>query len=124
MRRPLPKAITLTDRAAERVKALMAASDKPIAGLRLGVRTRGCSGLSYTMEYAAERKPFDEVVEDKGVVVLIDPTAVMFLVGTEMDYVDDGLGARFTFSNPNEADRCGCGESFRVEPDKAARAGA
>jgi iron-sulfur cluster assembly accessory protein len=120
MRRPLPKAITLTDRAAARVKELMAKSDKPAVGLRIGVRARGCSGLSYTMEYAEAAGKLDEVVEDKGVTVLIDPSATMFLIGTQMDYVEDKLGAQFVFNNPNEIDRCGCGESFRVAPQKAA----
>ena len=112
----LPKAITLTDRAAERVKELMALSDKPIIGVRVGVKSTGCSGLSYRMEYAEEKGAFDEVIEDKGVTVLIEPTATMFLLGTEMDFVEEDLGARFVFNNPNEVDRCGCGESFRVAP--------
>ena len=112
----LPKAITLTDRAVERVKELMAQTDKPIIGVRVGVKSTGCSGLSYKMEYAEEKGAFDEVIEDKGVTVLIEPTATMFLLGTEMDFVDEDLGARFVFNNPNEIDRCGCGESFRVAP--------
>ena len=112
----LPKAITLTDRAADRVKELMAKSDKPIVGLRIGVKSTGCSGLSYRMDYAEEKGKFDEVIEDKGVTVLIEPTATMFLLGTEMDFVEEELGARFVFNNPNEIDRCGCGESFRVAP--------
>ena len=114
MVRPLPKAITLTDRAAERVRQLIAKSDKPIIGLRVGVRSRGCSGLSYTMEYASEIKKFEDVVEDKGVTILIDPTASMFLIGSEMDWVEDQMGAKFEFKNPNEVARCGCGESFSV----------
>jgi iron-sulfur cluster assembly protein len=114
MRRPLPKAITLTDRAAARVKELMAKADKPIIGLRVGVKHRGCSGMSYFMEYAEDQKKFEDKIEDKGVTILIDPAASMFLIGTEMDYVQEDLGARFVFNNPNEADRCGCGESFRV----------
>ncbi|MGP1396911.1 MAG: HesB/IscA family protein [Inquilinaceae bacterium] len=117
MRRALPKAITLTDRAAERVKALMAKADKPVIGVRLGVKTQGCSGLSYRMEYAEDKKPLEDVVEDKGVTVLIEPTASMFLLGTEMDWVEDALGSKFVFNNPNEIDRCGCGESFRVAPE-------
>ncbi len=122
MARELPPPIRLTDRAAERIKALIAKSDKPVAGLRIGVKTRGCSGLSYFMEYAEERKPFEDVVETKGVTVLIDPTAVMFLIGTEMDWVDEAFGARFVFNNPNEVDRCGCGESFRTAEQVAATA--
>ena len=117
--RPLPKAITLTDRAAARVRELMDKADAPIVGLRVGVRSRGCSGLSYTMEYATEQKPFEDVVEDKGVRILIEPTAAMFLIGTEMDWVERDLGAQFEFNNPNEIDRCGCGESFRVAPETA-----
>lgn len=116
---PLPSPMTITDRAAERVRALMARADpaKPIIGVRVGVRTRGCSGLSYWMEYAEEQKKFEDVVEDKGVRIFIEPTATMFLLGTEMDWVEEDLGARFVFNNPNEVDRCGCGESFRVAPE-------
>lgn len=116
MARPLPKALTLTDRAADRVKDLMSKADKPIYGLRVGVRARGCSGLSYFMEYAEEAKRFEDVVEDKGVRILIEPTSAMFLIGSQMDWVEEDMGARFVFSNPNEVDRCGCGESFRVAP--------
>ena len=106
--------ITLTDAAAERVKRLIAKSDKPVLGLRVGVKTRGCSGLSYFVEYAEEQKKFEDVVEDKGVKIFIDPTAVMFLIGTEMDYVEDKIQSGFVFKNPNEKNRCGCGESFSV----------
>jgi iron-sulfur cluster assembly protein len=108
------QAMTLTDAAAERIKALLAKRGKPSAGIRIGVRSRGCSGLSYTLEYADEKGKFDEVVEDKGVTVLIDPKATMFILGTEMDFVQDKLQAGFTFTNPNEKGRCGCGESFHV----------
>src|SRR6056297_3324829 len=116
---PLPSPMTITDRAAERVRALMAKADPeaPIIGVRVGVRTRGCSGLSYWMEYAEEQKRFEDVVEDKGVRIFIEPTATMFLLGTEMDWIEEDLGARFVFNNPNEVDRCGCGESFRVAPE-------
>ena len=107
-------AISITDAAAERVKALLAKRGKPSAGIRISVRTKGCSGLSYTLEYADERGKFDEVVEEKGVTVLIDPKATMFILGTEMDFVDDKLQSGFTFRNPNEKGRCGCGESFHV----------
>ncbi len=108
------QAMSLTDAAANRVQALLGKRGKPSAGIRIGVRTKGCSGLSYTLEYADERNKFDEVVEDKGVTVLIDPKAVMFLIGTEMDFVEDKLQSGFVFRNPNEKARCGCGESFHV----------
>ena len=109
-----PKAMTLTDAAAERVKALMARGDEGVVGLRVGVKARGCSGMSYTVEYAKEVRKFEEVVEDKGVKILIDPAATMFLIGSEMDYVDDKIQSGFVFRNPNEKGRCGCGESFHV----------
>ena len=108
------KALNITDRAAEHIQALLARRDKPSVGIKVGVRTRGCSGLSYTIEYADEIGKFDEVVEDKGVTVLIDPKAVMFLLGTEMDFQDDKFKSGFVFTNPNEKGRCGCGESFNV----------
>ena len=110
----MPSIITLTDAAADRVKALIAKSEKPVLGLRVGVNTRGCSGMSYVVEYAEEQKKFEDVVEDKGVKIFIDPTAVMFLLGAEMDYVEDKFQSGFTFTNPNEKGRCGCGESFHV----------
>lgn len=106
--------LKLTDAAAERVKALIAKSEEPVLGLRVGVKKGGCSGLMYQVEYAKERKKFEEVVEDKGVRVFIEPTAVMFLLGAEMDYKEDKFSSGFVFTNPNEKDRCGCGESFRV----------
>jgi iron-sulfur cluster assembly protein len=106
--------ITITEAAANRVKALIARSEKPVAGLRVGVNSRGCSGMSYTVEYAAEQKPFEEVIEDKGVRIFIDPMAIMFLLGSEMDYAEDKLQSGFVFRNPNEKGRCGCGESFHV----------
>jgi iron-sulfur cluster assembly protein len=109
-----PALITLTDAAAERVKALLSKSGKPVEGLRVGVRARGCSGMSYVVEYAEAKKKFEEVVEDKGVKIFIDPAAVMFLVGSQMDYVEDKLQSGFVFTNPNEKGRCGCGESFSV----------
>ena len=110
----LKQALTLTDAAAERVKAMLQKRGKPSAGIRIGVRSRGCSGLTYTLEYADEKGKWDEVVEDKGVTVIIDSTAVMFLLGSEMDYVDDKFQTGFIFKNPNEKGRCGCGESFHV----------
>ena len=110
----LRQAMTITDAAAIRVQAMMAKRDKPALGVRIGVRSRGCSGLSYTLEYADEKGKLDEVVEQNGVTVLIDPKASMFIIGTEMDFVDDKLQSGFTFRNPNEKGRCGCGESFHV----------
>lgn len=109
-----PQPMTVTDAAAERVKALIARRGKPTAGVRVGVRSRGCSGLSYTLEFADEKGPFDEAVEVNGVTILIDPKATMFLLGTEMDFVEDKLESGFVFRNPNEKGRCGCGESFHV----------
>lgn len=109
-----PPLMSLTDRAAERVRELMANRTEPAVGLRVGIRTGGCSGMAYTMEFASEKAPLDEVVEEKGVTVLIDPKAVMFLIGTTMDYHEDTLSSGFVFNNPNEKGRCGCGESFHV----------
>jgi iron-sulfur cluster assembly protein len=109
-----PAAVTISDRAAEQVKALLAQREKPAAGIKIGVRSRGCSGLSYTIEYTDEIGKFDEVVSDKGVTVVIDPKAVMFLLGTEMDFVEEKFKSGFVFTNPNEKGRCGCGESFHV----------
>lgn len=106
--------ISITDTAAERVKALMARADKPVAGLRVTVKERGCSGLMYEVEYADEKTDLEDVVEAKGVRIFIDPTAVMYLFGSEMDYVDDKFHSGFVFTNPNEKGRCGCGESFFV----------
>jgi iron-sulfur cluster assembly protein len=110
----LRQAMTVTDAAAQRIQALLAKRGKPSVGIRVGVRSRGCSGLTYTLEYADEKGKFDEVVQDKGITILIDPKATMFIIGTEMDYVEDKLQSGFTFRNPNEKGRCGCGESFHV----------
>ncbi len=110
----LRQAMTVTDAAAKRIQALLTQRGKPSAGIRIGVRARGCSGLTYTLEYADEKGKLDEVVQDKGVTILIDPKATMFIIGTEMDYVEDRLQSGFTFRNPNEKGRCGCGESFHV----------
>lgn len=110
----LRQAMMVTDAAAARIQALLAKRGKPSVGIRVGVRSRGCSGLTYTLEYADEKGKFDEVVQDKGVTILIDPKATMFIIGTEMDYVEDKLQSGFTFRNPNEKGRCGCGESFHV----------
>jgi len=106
--------MTVTEAAADRIQALLQKRGKPSAGIRIGVRSRGCSGLTYTLEYADEKGRLDEVVQDKGVTILIDPKASMFIIGTEMDYVEDKLQSGFTFRNPNEKGRCGCGESFHV----------
>ncbi|MDE1903781.1 MAG: iron-sulfur cluster assembly accessory protein [Alphaproteobacteria bacterium] len=110
----LRQAMSVTDSAAKRIQALLAQRGKPSAGIRIGVRSRGCSGLTYTLEYADEKGKLDEVVQDKGVTILIDPKASMFIIGTEMDYVEDKIQSGFTFRNPNEKGRCGCGESFHV----------
>ncbi|MCF3629773.1 iron-sulfur cluster assembly accessory protein [Thalassospiraceae bacterium LMO-SO8] len=109
-----PQMMTITDQAAERVKALLASRGKPSAGVRIGIRTKGCSGMSYTLEFADDKNEFDEIVEDKGVRVFIDPKATMFIIGTQMDFVEDKLESGFVFQNPNEKGRCGCGESFHV----------
>jgi iron-sulfur cluster assembly protein len=114
--RPKPQVVRLTDAAAERIKAVMAKADRPIAAVRVGVKNGGCAGMSYTMEYAEKVDPLDEVVEDKGVRILIDPKAVLFLLGTEMDYKIDKLSAQFVFNNPNQTAACGCGESVQLEP--------
>jgi iron-sulfur cluster assembly protein len=106
--------ITITDAAAERVRQIMSQSEKPVLGLRVGVTTRGCSGMSYSIEYAEEQRKFEDLVECKGVKIFIDPTAAMFLIGSEMDYVEDKFQTGFVFTNPNEKGRCGCGESFHV----------
>ncbi|HIF62137.1 MAG TPA: iron-sulfur cluster assembly accessory protein [Candidatus Pelagibacter sp.] len=106
--------ITLSDRAAERVKEIIAQTKEPILGLRVGVTSGGCAGMSYVMEYAKKANPNDEVIEDKGVKVLIDPKAIMYLLGTEMDYKKEELSSTFVFKNPNETERCGCGESFKT----------
>jgi iron-sulfur cluster assembly protein len=110
------KAVTLTDAAAERVRSIMARSETPIAGLRVGVKNGGCAGMAYTMEYAEAAAPHDEIVEDKGVRILIDPKAILFLLGTEMDFQTTKLSSGFTFNNPNQTSACGCGESVAITP--------
>lgn len=113
--RPRPPPVAVTAAAVERVRALLDKRGKPSAGVRIGVRTRGCSGLTYTLEYADALSPGDEVVEPaSGIKILIDPKASMFVFGTEMDYVEEELKSGFVFRNPNEKGRCGCGESFHV----------
>tara|TARA_B110000438_G_scaffold239353_1_gene237574 strand:- start:219 stop:554 length:336 start_codon:yes stop_codon:yes gene_type:complete len=106
--------MSLTDAAAERVKHLMSTRTDPATGLRIGVRTGGCSGMAYSMDFTLDKEPLDEVVEAKGVTLFVDSKALMFLIGTEMDYVEDKLQSGFVFNNPNEKGRCGCGESFHV----------
>ena len=106
--------ITLSDRAAERVKEIVASAKEPIVGVRVCVASGGCAGMSYVMEYVKNVNPNDEIIEDKGVKVLIDPKAVMYLLGTEMDYKKEELSSTFIFKNPNETERCGCGESFKL----------
>jgi iron-sulfur cluster assembly protein len=110
----LPPPLTMTTAAVAKVQALLAARGKPSIGVRVGVRTRGCSGLAYTLEYADAPVPFEEVVEAEGVTVRIDPKALMFVLGTEMDHVESDTESGFIFRNPNEKGRCGCGESFHV----------
>jgi iron-sulfur cluster assembly protein len=109
----------LTDAAAARIKEVMANASGPIAGVRVGVKNGGCAGMEYTMEYAEAEAASDEVVEDKGVRILIDPKAILFLLGTEMDYKRDKLSAQFVFNNPNQTSACGCGESVQIVPAKA-----
>ena len=104
--------LAITDAAAERIKALLSKREKDALGVRVGVKKGGCSGLTYTVEYADSVNQHEEVVEDKGVKVIIDPKAILYLLGTEMDYVEEKLKSGFVFKNPNEKGRCGCGESF------------
>ena len=115
-RRPRPKVVTLTDAAAERVREIMDNADQRYIGLRVGVKNGGCAGQEYTFAYAEAAGPLDEVVEDKGVTVLIDPKAVLFLIGTEIDYETSRLSSKFVLNNPNQTDACGCGESVTIEP--------
>ena len=121
--RPRPKVMTLSEAAAERIRSLIAGAGKPIAGLRVGVKNGGCAGMSYTMDYAEAADPLDEVIEDKGVKILIDPKAVLFLLGTEMDWKSDKLQSGFVFNNPNQVGACGCGESVSLRPASEAAAG-
>jgi iron-sulfur cluster assembly protein len=115
-RRERPKAVRLTDAAAERIRQIIASADGQVQGVRVGVTNGGCAGMSYTMDYADAAKPLDEVVEDKGVKIFIEPKAILFLIGTEMDFVREKLGARFVFNNPNQTAACGCGESVSIKP--------
>ena len=117
-KRPRPQVMRLTDAAAERITELTKRADSEIVGLRVGIKNGGCAGQSYTVEYAHEIRPTDEVVEDKGVKILVDPKAVLFLLGTEMDFKTDKLASQFVFNNPNQTSACGCGESVQLEPAK------
>ena len=114
--RPRPQVMRLTDAAATRIKDILGKAERPIAGVRVGVKNGGCAGMSYTMEYADSAQPYDEVIEDKGVKLLIDPKAVLFLLGTEMDFRVDKLSSGFVFNNPNQTSACGCGESVAITP--------
>ncbi len=116
MKRERPQVITLSDAAAARIHEIMSDADTDYIGVRLGVKNAGCAGQSYTMEYAETQDPLDEVIEDKGVKILIDPKAILFLVGTQMDYQVEKLKSGFVFNNPNETDACGCGESVTIKP--------
>lgn len=113
---PKFKVLTLTDAAANRVRDIIAKAERPIAGVRVGVKNGGCAGMSYTMEYAEAVHPGEDVVEDKGVKVFIDPKAVLFLLGTEMDFQTTKLASQFVFNNPNQTSACGCGESVAITP--------
>jgi iron-sulfur cluster assembly protein len=117
-RRERPKVIRLSDAAAARIHDIMEKSDGRVIGVRVGVKNGGCAGMSYTMDYAESQGPLDEVVEDKGVRILVDPKAVMFLVGTEMDFRREKLAQKFIFTNPNQTEACGCGESVVIVPAK------
>ncbi len=109
-----PKVMSITDAAAARVREMMTNRSEPALGLRISVKSKGCSGLAYSLEYAETILPQEEVVEEKGITLVVEPSAIMFLVGTEMDYVEDAMKSGFVFRNPNETGRCGCGESFSV----------
>ena len=117
-RRPRPQIVRLTDAAATRIRKIIADAEGRYAGVRVGVANGGCAGMSYTMDYAEGAGPLDEVIEDKGVRIFVDPKAVMFLLGTEMDFARDKLSSRFVFLNPNQTDACGCGESVAIRPAK------
>ena len=114
--RPRPQVMRLSDAAASRIREIVANTPRAIVGVRVGVKNGGCAGMSYTMDYAERVEPHDEVIEDKGVRLLIDPKAVLFLLGTEMDYKVDKLSAQFVFNNPNQTSACGCGESVALTP--------
>ena len=106
--------IKISDKAVNRIKEIIAQAENPTVGVRVGVKSGGCAGMSYIMEYATEIKPNEEIIEEKGVKVLIDPKAIMYLLGTEMDFKQEKFSSQFVFKNPNETERCGCGESFKI----------
>ena len=106
--------ISLSDNAAKRIKEIMSSAEKDSLGVRVGVKSGGCAGMSYIMEYTKEANPNDELIEDKGVKLFIDSAAIMYLLGTQMDYKKDDFASSFVFNNPNETERCGCGESFKI----------
>jgi iron-sulfur cluster assembly protein len=108
----------LTDRAADRVKDIIARSETPLTGLRVGVKKGGCAGMEYTMDYAAAPQPGDEIITDQGVTLMVEPQALLFLLGTEMDYITEKMSSRFVFNNPNQVSACGCGESIEIVPAK------
>ena len=110
----MKQVITLSDNAANRIKEIISNDETQSVGVRVGVKSGGCAGMSYVMEYAKEINPTDEIIEDKGVKVFIDPSAIMYLLGTEMDYKKEQFSSTFVFKNPNETERCGCGESFKA----------
>ena len=116
MTRPRPKVVTLTNKAAARMAEIMAGADENYIGVKIGVKNGGCAGMEYTMEYATEAGPIDEIVEENGIKVIIDPKAILFLIGTQIDYVEEKLSQRFIFNNPNQTDACGCGESVTISP--------
>ena len=121
--RPRPQVMRLTEAAATRIRDIMAKAERPVVGVRVGVRNGGCAGMAYTMEFAEAQTPLDEVIEDKGVRILVDPKAVLFLLGTEMDYKTEKLSAQFVFNNPNQTAACGCGESVQIKPASEEAAG-
>jgi iron-sulfur cluster assembly protein len=113
-----PRVMSLSDAAADRIRQIMAKSTVPVSGLRVGVKKGGCAGMEYTMEYAQNPTPGDEIVEDKGVRIFVEPKAILFLLGTEMDYRADKFSSGFVFHNPNQTSACGCGESVAITPVK------
>ena len=119
MARQRPKVVTLTDAAAARMDDIMSGADENYIGVKIGVKNGGCAGMEYTMDYATEAAPLDEVVEGNGIKILIDPKAILFLIGTRIDFITEKLSQRFVFNNPNQTDACGCGESVTIVPQKA-----